>query len=499
MAFCSWFGRFKQHLRGSVTSLISKMEHHCSLCPFFTDNVDKLSLHLTRRHRHCRNFCIHCSVCGVSFRKIDSFKTHYRRKHYKNCLLPVPGDENGDSDESADCQSCKDDGLISKKEEAVYLLKLKASCNLSNTATCDVVSVTQDLFISKCKHLSKRLAEKGLMTSDISDEITASQTIFEGLETTYKQEKFFEQNLFYVKPMRAQLGVSDITKNGRCKCVYGYYVPFLSQLTVLLSMPEVHKSVHYPVSDSGDLMTDFTDGSVVQSDQQTDICVPHLRFSLYSDELEIANPIGTHRKTHKVTVFYWTLLNIQPEYRQKMHVIQLAALAQSRHLKKHGCTALLQDLCSGFIALKQGVEILVGRYGKLCYTGSLTFVLADTLAAQFMGGFKESVGPANRPCRTCEINKSNLREVLYSDKCELRNEGEHRDRIQFLQTANKRARKYWSRQWGVNDNSILSSIPDFPLTSALLHDPMHIILEGVARYELIIIIIIRKFVMHTTR
>ena len=49
--------------------------------------------------------------------------------------------------------------------------------------------------------------------------------------------------------------------------------------------------------------------------------MPHRIFSMYSDELEIVNPTGTHRKVHKIIVFYWTLLNIPSAYRHKLHVV----------------------------------------------------------------------------------------------------------------------------------------------------------------------------------
>ena len=31
-----------------------------------------------------------------------------------------------------------------------------------------------------------------------------------------------------------------------------------------------------------------------------------LLFQLYTNDFEIANPIGSHRKKHKLTAFYWS-------------------------------------------------------------------------------------------------------------------------------------------------------------------------------------------------
>jgi len=160
-------------------------------------------------------------------------------------------------------------------------------------------------------------------------------------------------------------------------------------------MPEVHKCVHEPVSNSSELMADVTDASVYCAEQFSKESV-FLRFSLYSDEMEVVNPIGTHRKVHIITVFYWTLLNIPVEFRHKMHVIQLLAVARSCFIKTYGFESLLRDFCEACITLQHGAELDIPGYGKFVYSGSLSFVLADTLAAQILGGFKESVGAANK-------------------------------------------------------------------------------------------------------
>jgi len=393
------------------------MEHHCSLCPYFSCEVDCLIRHVQHRHKHCTNFVIYCSVCGASFRNAVSFGKHYYRKHFHNVTAVTMQTDLEELEESnIDVMEVNSACSMSKTEEGVYLLRLKAAHRLSNKGVDDVMSATKELIGSKCNLLTTRLRQSGLLTNEIQNEISSTLTVFSGLETSYKQERFLEQ-LGLVKPVAAQLGFRTITQNNRGKrvcnerAVYGYYVPFISQLTALLSMPEIHRCVHYPVPQTGELMTDFTDGFVIDAPLLNNNT--HLLFSLYSDELEIVNPIGSHRKIHKIIVFYWCLLNIPPQFRSKMHVIQLAAVAKSSYVKQYGCNALLDDLCSAFIALKSGIDLNISGYGKITYTGSLSFVLADTVAAQYLGGFNESVGPAYNPCRTCEVSKNSIPEISF--------------------------------------------------------------------------------------
>ena len=182
--------------------------------------------------------------------------------------------------------------------------------------------------------------------------------------------------------------------------------------------------------------------------------------------------------------FYWSLLNIPVECRSKIRVIHLCAIAKSAYVKQFGLRKLLKDLCDSLQALFSGIELDIPRYGRNLYFGKLCFVLADTLAAHSLGGFKEGVGSANRPCRTCEVTKSELSNVHCAADCHLRDEREHLDRVASLHTVSKEAKTYWSKEWGINSDTVLTCIPDFEVTKALLHDPMHDILEGVARYEL---------------
>jgi len=252
-------------------------------------------------------------------------------------------------------------------------------------------------------------------------------------------------------------------------------------------MPEVHQSMVY--FDNGGIADGFEmhavhEGAYFQSDDFFQRHPNALRFGLYTDDFEIVNPIGSHRRIHKITAVYWTLLNIPVEHRSKLRVIQLYAIAKSNLLKQFGLCKLFKDLCDSLQTLFQGVELDIPRYGPRRYFGKVCFVLADTLAAHSLGGFKEGVGGANKPCRTCEVNRVSMAYIHFADECHLRDEKEHWDRVDLLKTVSKQARQFWGKEWGITGSTVVSSIPDFQVTKCLLHDPMHDILEGIARYHL---------------
>lgn len=109
----------------------------------------------------------------------------------------------------------------------------------------------------------------------------------------------------------------------------------------------------------------------------------------------------------------------------------------------------------------------------------------DTLAANLVGGFKEGVGFVYKICRTCEITSSQSKWILFHNDCSIRQADEHVRRCKRLETClTNKARQYWSRVYGINSTSTLLSIDGFLVTEGLVHDPMHLLFEGVTPLEL---------------
>ena len=71
-----------------------------------------------------------------------------------------------------------------------------------------------------------------------------------------------------------------------------------------------------------------------------------LQIFLNTDDIEIVNPIGSHTKKHKITMFYYTLGNVPPHFRSRLQAIQLLGVARAKDLKKCGPGVLLEDFIS---------------------------------------------------------------------------------------------------------------------------------------------------------
>jgi hypothetical protein len=293
-----------------------------------------------------------------------------------------------------------------------------------------------------------------------------------------------------VNPISVKLGTLHV----RCKkfgfyrsgvrTAFGYFVPFVDQLTVLLSMPEV-QSVLSSKRDCDEEFCVEACGARFAKQHRLRNSVHCLQFCVYTDDFEIVNPIGSHRKKHKITAFYWTLLNLPAEFRSRLSAIQLLALVKTSQLKIfNGATEkLLHDFKLAMASLNSGLEIEINGC-PILFTGYLMYALADTPAAQLLGGFKEGVGKAYSPCRSCDVKRSEMASVVTASQCSLRGVQEHKERLEFLHELNNREKKYWSKKWGITGSSVFGDVDGFDVTKCFLHDPMHLILEGVGKSQL---------------
>ncbi len=174
-----------------------------------------------------------------------------------------------------------------------------------------------------------------------------------------------------------------------------------------------------------------------------------MQIILNHDDMEIVNHLGTHVKKHKLSMFYYSLANIPPQFRSKLSSIQLIAIAKSRDIRKFGVKTLLRDFLNTLNDMQQkGIEIEINGSKQTVY-GALVMVPCDTLAAQWLEGFKEGVAFAVKPCRTCEVTKVDLKRKFSHVECEERQFGEHSERTAALETLSKASREYWSKMWGI--------------------------------------------------
>ena len=120
-------------------------------------------------------------------------------------------------------------------------------------------------------------------------------------------------------------------------------------------------------------------------------------------------------------------------------------------------------------------------HNSVVYRGALLAFLGDNLASHLIGGFKEGISFALRICRSCMVTNDEMSEVYCERQCTLGTPESHERQCLLL---DGQLRSHFSTIYGINRRSIYEDVPGFSVATALPHDIMHDLFEGVAKKEL---------------
>ncbi|XP_054866338.1 uncharacterized protein LOC118469167 [Amphiprion ocellaris] len=313
---------------------------------------------------------------------------------------------------------------------------------------------------------------------------------FASVSTTYRQDSVIKENFNFVESQEISVGYKAcMVKKGRKrhlatvpKCFH--YIPLIRSLEQLLSHPKVLAMIDEPQKYSGAYLYDISDGDLMKSHSLFSVRPSALQIILYSDEIEICNPLGSHASKNKLLMFYYTLGNINPKYRSKLAAIRLLAIAKKSELSECGVDGILGRLHEDLVMLYDGVTIQTGN-GEREIFGALVSICGDTLAQHEVCGFKEGVGFAYSKCRQCECSFEDMQIHFDEDNFEGRTIERHVRQCSNIEKASTEyLRNSLKTTYGINRRSKLVDFPAFNLIQQTPQDMMHIILEGIAPLEI---------------
>ena len=295
------------------------------------------------------------------------------------------------------------------------------------------------------------------------------------LSTSSKRECYFRSHLTYVQPVEYDLGIRSDTGK-RCSFIY---VPLLATLKEIINKPDVLSLITKTASKrQSTYITSTTDGTYYNENRLYSVVPNAIQIGLYFDDFEIANPLGTARKKHKLSGFYFVLANIPPEHRSTLNHIQLCVLCRSNDLLYFGQEAILKVFLQD-VALLEEHGIFIESLGSHL-RGTVSYLSADNLAAHSLGGFQESFGPnVNKPCRYCLIDRVEMRDSTVSaDSMPFRNKVNYD--IHAAEAENQQCTVA-----GIKTNCIFHKyLTYFHITKASPPDVAHDLLEGIVPFEL---------------
>ena len=153
------------------------------------------------------------------------------------------------------------------------------------------------------------------------------------------------------------------------------------------------------------VIADISDGSMYKSSSFFQENENALGLILYSDGVELKNPLGAARGTYKVVQVFFTLMNIPKNQRSQVDRISMGMIFKEKLLKKYSYEVIYKKMVEDLIKLEDGIVVNIPEPKKVKF--GLILYSADNLEAHQLGGFS-SCFSSKSVCRLCHIQYDQL-------------------------------------------------------------------------------------------
>lgn len=227
------------------------------------------------------------------------------------------------------------------------------------TALLNTLRGTMKRIFERHSDSMEQLQEEALATLD------NFQDPFSIMATTYMQDSTIQKLFNPVKPEEIVISQRVCrVKKGQSRVLAiknksFYYIPLIKSLEQLLSNSRIFDMINTaPQSCHKDgFLYDIIDGSLFKSHPLFSIQPSAFQVILYTDEIEICNPLGSHASVNKLLMVYYTLGNIDPKFRLKLAAIRLLAIAKANDTDECGVDVVLQKIDEDSQLQYNGVKI----------------------------------------------------------------------------------------------------------------------------------------------
>ena len=404
---------------------LQNFDIQCLLCQEIIGDLTHLMTHLRFHIENGEEIQCIFDNCTRKYTVYNSLKSHVSRDHRGSTVSDLKddfkilkdqnvndGNENDEENfpnifednvvEEDDQINDIDDGILNKV--ALFLLHLQ-ECNMLPIKTVqEILEETSQLFdLHTCtikKHVTDVLKKHNVNNEIMNDMQSIFDTdpflrAFSQLKSDWLRKQYYKRELHFVEPVCYILGRDDEHKERTTQ-----YIPVISSLKTLLRKDDVLSFVMNPTKTHEGILKDFCDGEFCKDNILFSNNRISLKLYLFFDEFEVVNPIGAHRKKHKIGGFYYILGNIPPEKRSVLNGIQLVMLCKSSDIKRFGLGNIIQPIIDDVKILE--TEGLVIESVNFPIKGTIAFISADNLGSHLLGGYPESFSPnVLHVCRSC--------------------------------------------------------------------------------------------------
>ena len=400
-----------------------------------------------------------CRGCGKSFEHLDK-----HLKWFSSCMMAY-ATERQDMSAPVDLTSetaRREVYLSTVQDDVTQMLgNLRYGKNVSGTVVDELKMGIMKLCDSAVKDVAKELQSSDLsgpVGLKVAELFRSRLNWFEGLQTKKQEISSLKKILggAWVEPVQRLLGSRNVTSEGlkgeehsvRTEKDYCWDIPLVEQIRALIQQNQVawkdilESSKRWSSTEPRPppvTIADIPDGKLFCDHPKLGLCsgpikcssssdgqAIKLAFKMYFDEVEIANPIGFAAGVHSICCFYVSLINLEPEKRNRLENTFVVTLALNTDLKRYGPLKIIAGalertpntkplpdplmdtslggqmrLLDAGVQMEVPCESALGGYEKRTVHGWIVVCCADYPAAAKMLPNATSAS-ALLPCRQCD-------------------------------------------------------------------------------------------------
>ncbi|XP_063541728.1 uncharacterized protein LOC134750483 [Cydia strobilella] len=360
-----------------------------------------------------------------------------------------------------------------------FVSQLYSISSLPRTVIQTIVQLVTGIFTSEPILILKKALSS--ISEECSSMLSLLQNSFKNLGTDYKRIECLKKLRTYTKPVPKTVGVSEDTKSvhgsvemtliNRCS----YMVPLRESLKSFLEVPNVLDDIlNYEKAICKDNVTlrNLVNGNCWQDLRKQCKDENILPLTIYYDDFESGNPLGSHAGNQKIGVVYATISTIPPKFSSRLENILLAHVFYTADKTMFGNEAIFGPLIEELKFLEREGILIFSKGHSTVVKFCLANMSGDNLGLHSILGLHESFS-SNNFCRFCitskHLTKTDTKERLENIRKTTEYEKHCQDKI------------------GIKEECVWHQL-NFHTYKNLTCDVMHDLCEGVHRYDMSIII-----------
>lgn len=243
-----------------------------------------------------------------------------------------------DDEDSSDVEDTQEDAIVQEAFKAYLatLVEAREVMQVSARAMDAIKEGSASYVRALAEAISKDIEASGGGEA-IRRKLKPLDNIHSKIPTSKHEAKEFEKLFDVVHACKPRLVGYDI--EGRPEYVHDMHFP--NQLDDLLSSPELLNDALRGVPLEPGVSSDVRHGAVWRAHRMVRAEISPFLIQLFTDAMEVTNPLGAARTKWKFVFGYWSLLNLSAQHQTARSNMRLAFICTAEVFKKYGPATII--------------------------------------------------------------------------------------------------------------------------------------------------------------